>query len=130
MKHFSVTLALRITAALGFLAVALGAFGAHALKRFLTDHVMTETWDKAVFYHLAHAVAMLALTNVRPFPRGAWLLFLFGVLCFSGSLYLYALLAFYPLVFVTPLGGMFLLAGWLALVVQRMAEPQVQVSEQ
>ncbi len=51
----------RIAAALCFLAVALGAFGAHGLKATLQANAMLEVWNKAVLYHLAHAIALLAL---------------------------------------------------------------------
>jgi len=52
----------RIAAALCFVAVALGAFGAHALRSTLESHGTTDIWNKAVLYHLVHAVALVALS--------------------------------------------------------------------
>ena len=105
--------AFRASAWLGFLAVALGAFGAHWLKDYLTVQGMVAVWDKAVFYHLVHAGVMLLLAGRQPFAVAAWRCFGLGVLCFSGSLYAWVLTGAYWLVFVTPLGGLFLLLGWL-----------------
>jgi uncharacterized membrane protein YgdD (TMEM256/DUF423 family) len=51
----------RIAAALCFLAVALGAFGAHSLRSTLETHGMLDVWNKAVFYHFVHAIALFAL---------------------------------------------------------------------
>jgi uncharacterized membrane protein YgdD (TMEM256/DUF423 family) len=52
---------IRIAAALCFLAVALGAFGAHSLKSTLETHGMVDAWNKAVLYHFIHAIALLVL---------------------------------------------------------------------
>jgi uncharacterized membrane protein YgdD (TMEM256/DUF423 family) len=57
--------AIRISAIVGFLGVALGAFGAHALKEHLAALHMGDVWEKAVFYHLVHAVVLLLLAG-RP----------------------------------------------------------------
>ena len=81
----------RIAAALCFLAVALGAFGAHALRSTLEGRGMVDVWNKAVFYQFAHAIALLALALYGTINRGACLLLLMGILLFSGSLYLLAL---------------------------------------
>jgi uncharacterized membrane protein YgdD (TMEM256/DUF423 family) len=110
------TLALRVTAGLGFLAVALGAFGAHGLKELLARNETTAIWEKAVFYHFAHTLAMFVLVYRPPFPRVAWLGFLFGVLIFSGSLYLLAVTGIKWLGAITPLGGIAFLVGWAGLV--------------
>jgi uncharacterized membrane protein YgdD (TMEM256/DUF423 family) len=109
----------RISAGIGFFAVALGAFGAHGLKDFLAQHGMAEVWGKAVLYHLAHSVALLCVAMRSPFARVAWRLMAAGVLVFSGSLYLLALTQARWLGAVTPAGGLCLLAGWLALVLKR-----------
>jgi uncharacterized membrane protein YgdD (TMEM256/DUF423 family) len=106
---------LRIAAILGFLGVALGAFGAHALKDRLSPSAL-QIWNTAVLYHLLHAVALLALglyarvsgTDVRV----ASALFAVGVVIFSGSLYALALSGIKPLGAITPLGGLCFLAGW------------------
>jgi uncharacterized membrane protein YgdD (TMEM256/DUF423 family) len=102
----------RIAAALCFLAVALGAFGAHGLRSTLEAHGMLDAWNKAVFYHFIHAIALVALALYGTINRGACLLLLVGILVFSGSLYLLALTNFRWLGAVTPLGGLCFLAGW------------------
>jgi len=109
---------------LGFAGVALGAFGAHALKETLTARGSVATWQTAVLYHLIHAVALLALvgvahstgsgqaggwTNVR-WIGACWSV---GVVLFSGSLYWLSLGGPKILGPVTPLGGLAFLAGWL-----------------
>ena len=112
-------LALMLGAALGFAAVALGAFGAHPLKARLGAD-MAQVWQTAVLYHGWHALALLAvglLLVQRPDATAvaiaAWL-FVAGVVLFSGSLYLLALTDVRALGAVTPLGGVALLAGWAA----------------
>jgi len=100
------------------LGIALGAFGAHALKSILSA-VQAETYETAVRYQMYHAFALL-ITGISAlrFPRVRWFhmagwLFLAGIIAFSGSLYLYIFSGFFPLVFITPLGGVFFIAGWL-----------------
>ena len=107
--------ATRGAAGLGFLAVALGAFGAHGLKPLLASNGTVEMWEKAVFYHFIHTVVLLVLAQKQPVARGAFWLFFIGILIFSGSLYVLALAKVHWLVFVTPFGGVSLLAGWVAL---------------
>lgn len=111
----STTLAL--AGSLGVFAVALGAFGAHALAPRLGAQGQ-QTWHTAVFYHAVHAVALLALAALQaavPALRGlataAWAFFV-GVILFSGSLYALALGGPRSLGPVTPLGGLCLLVGW------------------
>ncbi len=105
----------RLAAVLGFLAVALGAFGAHGLKPVLERHGTLATWDTAVLYHAVHAVALLALAaRVRPPALTAWC-FLAGIAVFSGSLYVLAVTGVRWLGAITPLGGVAFLAGWAAL---------------
>jgi len=104
--------AARIAAAAGFLAVALGAFGAHGLKDLLGHNGTAAIWDKAVFYHFIHAVMLFVLAERKPFPAFAWWSFLVGILFFSGSLYLLAVTNAHWLGGVTPIGGLSLLAGW------------------
>jgi uncharacterized membrane protein YgdD (TMEM256/DUF423 family) len=105
---------------LGLLGIALGAFGAHALKATLEAHASLDIWRTAVLYQLVHAVALLALAAGRALPAGVatpiaacWVA---GVLLFSGSLYGLALGGPKLLGPVTPLGGLCLLAGWLLVV--------------
>ena len=106
----------RIAAVLCFLAVALGAFGAHSLRSTLEAHGMLDVWNKAVFYQFMHAIALLALAIYGTINRGACLLLLIGILLFSGSLYLLALTNLRWLGPVTPVGGLCFLAGWAWLV--------------
>jgi uncharacterized membrane protein YgdD (TMEM256/DUF423 family) len=108
--------ALRLAALLGFLAVALGAFGAHGLKDLLARNQTAAIWEKAVFYHFIHAVMLFILAGRAPLRQGPWFSFLIGILLFSGSLYLFAVTKTHWLVFVTPVGGVSFLAGWLWLV--------------
>jgi uncharacterized membrane protein YgdD (TMEM256/DUF423 family) len=107
----------RIAAALCFLAVALGAFGAHSLKSTLELHGMLEVWNKAVLYHFIHAIALLVLALYGTVNRGAWWLLLVGIFLFSGSLYLLALTNLRWLGAITPFGGLCFLAGWAWLIV-------------
>jgi uncharacterized membrane protein YgdD (TMEM256/DUF423 family) len=107
----------RIAAALCFIAVALGAFGAHALKATLQSSGMLEVWNKAVLYHFFHAIAMVALALHGAGNRGAYFLLAAGVLLFSGSLYTMALTNIRWLGAITPLGGVCFLAGWAWLVI-------------
>lgn len=107
----------RIAAALCFLAVALGAFGAHALKPTLEANGTLDAWNKAVLYHLAHAVALLALALYGAQNRAACYLLVAGVAIFSGSLYLLALTNVRWLGAITPIGGLCFLAGWAWLAI-------------
>jgi uncharacterized membrane protein YgdD (TMEM256/DUF423 family) len=103
-----------------FLAVALGAFGAHALKSRLTPE-MAATWQTAVQYHAWHSLALFAVGLLMlHWPERAglgiasWLL-LAGIVLFSGSLYALALTGVRGLGAVTPIGGVAFLAGWAVL---------------
>ena len=108
---------IRIAAALCFLAVALGAFGAHSLRSMLETHGMLDVWNKAVLYHFIHAIALFVLALYGTANRGAWWLLFAGIFLFSGSLYLMALTNLHLLGAVTPLGGLCFLAGWAWLVI-------------
>ena len=107
----------RIAAALCFLAVALGAFGAHSLKSTLELHGMLDVWNKAVLYHFVHAIVLLVLALYGTTNRGAWWLLFAGILVFSGSLYLMALTSLRWLGAITPLGGLCFLGGWAWLII-------------
>lgn len=114
-----------ITAAIyGVLAVITGAFGAHALKSKL-DATQLEVWHTAVQYQFYHVFAILFLSTLNPLNNN-WLewsyyLFTFGIVLFSGSLYLLAtrnLLGMSWIKFlgpITPLGGLFFILGWISL---------------
>jgi uncharacterized membrane protein YgdD (TMEM256/DUF423 family) len=112
----------RISAATGFLAVVLGAFGAHALKETLAQNGTTAIWEKAVFYHFIHAVMLFVIANRKPFLAGAWWAFLAGIVIFSGSLYLLAVTNVKWLGAIAPFGGAGFLVGWAWLVCCRKKE--------
>jgi len=118
---------LGIGAAYGFLAVALGAFGAHVMKDRL-DATMLDVWQTAAHYQLAHALALLAIaivaahTSSRKLVWAGWL-FTVGIALFSGSLYALAVTGIKPLGAVTPFGGLCFLAGWLALLLTAIERP-------
>ena len=114
-------------AILGALGVAAGAFGAHGLQRATTDEKIIHGFQTAAQYQLWHALALIAVGIIFTGPFSPRLLkwsagcFITGILLFSGSLYLLSFLkisgsslasAVGP---VTPLGGVFLIAGWLIL---------------
>ena len=103
----------------GFIGVALGAFGAHALKSRL-DPELLATFEVGVRYQMYHAFALLAVAWAQTRWPGAavtasgWL-FVAGTLVFSGSLYALSLSGLRWLGAITPIGGLALLAGWLCL---------------
>ena len=107
----------RVAAILCFLAVGLGAFGAHALKATLQESGMLDVWNKAVLYHFLHAVALIALALHGAGNRAAYFMIVAGILFFSGSLYAMALTNMRWLGAVTPIGGLCFLAGWAWLVI-------------
>ena len=107
----------RLAAILCFLAVGLGAFGAHGLKATLQESGMLDVWNKAVLYHLVHAVALIALALHGAGNRAAYYLIVAGILFFSGSLYVMALTNVRWLGAITPIGGLCFLAGWAWLVI-------------
>lgn len=107
----------------GFLSVALGAFGAHALKARLGPEMLT-IFETGVRYQMYHAFALLAVgllmahfSQLKSLSTAGWL-FLAGTVIFSGSLYILALSGVKTWGAVTPLGGVCLLAGWLTLAWQ------------
>ncbi len=107
--------------AFAFLAVAAGAFGAHALKGKLTTDMLA-VFDTAVRYQMAHALAilltaLLASRLAAPWPAWAGGLFTAGILLFSGSLYALVFTGVRAFGAITPLGGMAFLAGWLAILI-------------
>ncbi|HET6413805.1 MAG TPA: DUF423 domain-containing protein [Anaeromyxobacter sp.] len=115
-------------AASGFVSVAAGAFGAHALRTRLAPDLMA-VFETAVKYQLAHALALLACGLAM--GRGAGLaavlagfFFLLGTVLFSGSLYALALSGVRALGALTPLGGLAFLAGWVALFFAAFAMPR------
>jgi uncharacterized membrane protein YgdD (TMEM256/DUF423 family) len=113
----------RIGAVLGFLGVAIGAFGAHGLKARLESLGTSATFHTGVEYHFYHALALLALGimwgpfQARMTSNLAGWAFVIGVILFSGSLYVLAVTGFKTLGMITPFGGLAFLVGWAALVV-------------
>lgn len=111
---------LALGAVLGAAAVAIGAFGAHALKPFLTQVGRTETFELAVRYHFYHALALVATgLAMHHYPNkllsySAWL-FLTGILFFSGSLLVLCFTGLGMLGAITPIGGVSFIAGWICL---------------
>lgn len=105
----------------GFLCVALGAFAAHALKSRLESDLL-DVFEVGVRYQMYHTFALFASAWAISKWPGTWTmasgwLFLAGILVFSGSLYVLSLTGVRWLGAITPLGGFFFLAGWVALVV-------------
>jgi uncharacterized membrane protein YgdD (TMEM256/DUF423 family) len=113
----------RVFATLGavsaFLAVAAGAFGAHALRVRLSPDLLA-VFETGARYQMYHALGLLAVAWMLtrwpgPWPARAGWLFVVGTVLFSGSLYALALSGIRWLGAVTPLGGLAFLAGWLCL---------------
>jgi uncharacterized membrane protein YgdD (TMEM256/DUF423 family) len=110
---------LGLAGALGALGVGAGAFGAHGLREQLSARSL-EIWHTAAFYHLVHAVALLAVALLveraatRRLEVAGWLFF-GGVVVFSGSLYALALSGVSWLGAITPLGGVALIGDWLVI---------------
>lgn len=112
MKFSYVTVA----CVLGFVGVALGAFGAHALASVVTSDRLA-TWSTAVDYHMFHTLVILALSGLFKGSHSVWLrralrAFIAGILIFSGSLYALVITDIGILGAVTPIGGVLLLLGW------------------
>lgn len=132
-----------IASVLGFIGVALGAFGSHALRARRSPERVSQ-FDTGVRYQLWHALALFAVVLVRSLrfpPSGGWFayaplqpapfqlfpalagwLFVAGIIVFSGSLYALALTGNRRWAAVTPFGGMSLLLGWLALFLAILAK--------
>lgn len=111
---------LQISAISGFLAVALGAFGAHALKNRLDDYAQG-IYQTAVQYQFVHTLALLACALLMLYWQKSTALlvaacaFIVGILVFSGSLYVLSLSGIRWLGAITPIGGLGFLLGWAAL---------------
>ena len=116
---------LSVGAILGALAVILGAFGAHALKKIVPPDSVN-TFQTGVQYQMYHSLALLLVAVIferfpDKFTRLAGSFFITGIILFSGSLYILTLLKATETVglngvgIVTPVGGLFFIAGWLLL---------------
>lgn len=106
-----------------FLAVALGAFGAHALKDKLAELNMLSTYQTGVQYHMFHALALILIAlisdklgNSSMIATSGWLIFI-GIILFSGSLYVMSMSGIKILGAITPFGGLCFLAGWVLLAI-------------
>ena len=113
---------LMIGAISGCLVVVMGAFGAHALKDILDDYGKS-IYNKAVLYHMFHSIALLILGLINKIQPEIPLFivggsFLFGIILFSGSLYILAITGIKPLGMITPIGGVLFIIGWVLLVVK------------
>ena len=107
---------------LGALSVIIGAFGAHALKKLLESTGRIEVFETAVKYQFYHALALMLLGilmfNIKhQFLNYAGYSFVIGVIIFSGSLYILCLTGITKFGIITPIGGLFMIAGWLFLLV-------------
>ena len=118
---------LAAAAIFGGLAVALGAFGAHSLEGLTKDEKILHAFQTGVQYQMYHALALLAIGTLSEKFSGRWMkwaaiCFIAGIILFSGSLYLLTFLKLQgssAIKFVgpvTPLGGVFFIAGWLFLL--------------
>ena len=109
-----------ITAISGFLSVAIGAFAAHGLKNHLTDYGL-EIFKTAHLYQSIHTLALFGIVVLfLTAGQNRWLsiaatCFVLGIVIFSGSLYTLALTQINWLGAITPIGGLFFLAGWSCL---------------
>ncbi len=118
---------LQTAAFLGAIAVALGAFGAHGLKKIVPAETVV-TFQTGVQYQVYHVLALLGIAVIyqqypNRFIKWAGFSFITGIILFSGSLYLLTILKATETVglngigIVTPFGGLFFIAGWLSLLV-------------
>ena len=112
---------LSITAILGLLAIIFGAFGAHALKEKIGVDAL-QSFETGVRYQMYHVLALLFVNTYSGFNAKAkntisWLFFM-GILFFSGSIYLITAGGVNPKLiwFITPLGGLLFMAGWLVML--------------
>ncbi|NCT17576.1 MAG: DUF423 domain-containing protein [Flavobacteriaceae bacterium CG_4_8_14_3_um_filter_34_10] len=116
-----------ITAAIiACLAVVFGAFGAHALKELINQEALA-TFEVGVRYQMYHALALLFIGLSTAIPtktkKHVTFCFVFGVFLFSGSIYLLSLKEIMPfavskIAFLTPIGGLFFIVGWILLVLR------------
>ncbi|MEN3940002.1 DUF423 domain-containing protein [Prosthecobacter sp. SYSU 5D2] len=121
-------LRLRLAALLGLAAIILGSLGAHGkVHDALVASGSLDNWKTALSYHLPHTVLLVLLALVGSAGgRGAtwaWRCVFAGVLLFSGSLYIHALTHIHGLVYVTPFGGVTMMAGWACLLFSRWQRP-------
>ena len=102
------------------LAVIIGAFGAHGLKKILTDNDTLAIFQTAVRYHMFHSIGLM-ITGILQLmghltSQTSSILFSLGIIIFSGSLYFLAITELKWLGAVTPIGGVLFIAGWVILL--------------
>ena len=127
----------KVGAVLGFLAVTIGAFGAHGLKDRLDALGTAATFETGVHYHMFHTLAVLAVgllmisrppTSGRAENIAGWA-FLIGVILFSASLYVLSVTGIKVLGAITPLGGVAFLVGWAAFFVAASSSSTISISD-
>jgi uncharacterized membrane protein YgdD (TMEM256/DUF423 family) len=102
---------------IGFVGIAIGAFGAHGLKESLSPEMMA-IYQTGVLYHLIHSAALLAILCApdalwnTPWPKRICRAWIAGIIIFSGSLYALAISGIKVLGAITPIGGVAFLIGW------------------
>jgi uncharacterized membrane protein YgdD (TMEM256/DUF423 family) len=108
-----------------FIGVGMGAFGAHGLKTILSPDLLA-VYQTAVTYQMWHALGLISIALLRQLtpdsqllPWAGWLMFV-GILLFSGSLYLLALLGLGWLGIITPVGGVSFLTAWALIIIFAM----------
>jgi uncharacterized membrane protein YgdD (TMEM256/DUF423 family) len=104
-----------IAAILGALTIAIGAFGAHGLKEIVSEKTIT-SFEIGVRYQMYHVIVLI----IQKTQKWASRFFIFGIFLFSGSIYLITLKEFFSFntkifTILTPIGGLFLITGWLRL---------------
>jgi len=107
-----------ISAASGFTAVAIGAFGAHGLRENISAE-MLEVYKTGVLYQFVHTIVLLilSLTNFIK-TKTASIFFLLGIILFSFTLYIYSTSGIQFFAMITPVGGVCFLIGWFWLIVE------------
>ena len=133
--HFLSRCYLTVAALAGFSAVALGAFGAHALKNVLSAS-MLQVYQTAVAYQFYHLAPLLAVAlMLRSGAANRWLsvsgaCFILGMLIFSGTLYTLAMGGPRWIGMITPIGGVTLLIGWLLLLIAAWQTVELRESDE
>ena len=106
----------------GAISVMIGAFGAHGLRKFLETNGRLDTFETAVKYQFYHSIALFLLGLLlfqwqnKFFVMSGWA-YLAGIIIFSGTLYLLCLTGQKWLGAITPIGGLFLIAGWILIAI-------------
>lgn len=122
-----------ITAISGFMAVALGAFGSHALKAIAPPEMLS-VWQTAMQYQMFHALILMCIVIAGSRTRNNLLciagwMFVVGTVLFSGSLYALVITGIKALGMITPMGGVLFLGGWLVLAFAMVKFVTVEQSE-